>query len=186
MTFKLHLIIHCFNQYMYQAICKKGSETLAPFTLIGNYNSKYNETILCIWVFNWHAKITWPYIHYYSWASILINFLGLSTVNIRVSMTPQFINNGQNNEKCFQISSFDEYLIYLINSTTKPRKLMLNESWWNHIVYTLYQEITYCTGDLFVGQPLPVLALRGAIDDHSILRLYPAFGDNLEVAVCFC
>lgn len=73
--------------------------------------------------------------------------------------------------------------------STQPqntRKLMFNEYWWNHTVYTIYQESTYCARDLFVGKPLPVLALRGAIDDHSILRLYPAFRDNLEIAVCFC
>ena len=52
-----------------------------------------------------------------------------------------------------------------------------------HSVYIKNSRPTYSSSDLFVGQSLPVLPLRGAVDHHPILRLHPALGHNLQVSI---
>lgn len=68
-------------------------------------------------------------------------------------------------------------------SNKKLYKKIYSKDVLRHSVHITHSRPTYSSGDLFVGQSLPVLPLWGAVDHHPILRLHPALGHDLQVSV---
>ena len=68
-------------------------------------------------------------------------------------------------------------------SNKKLYKKIYSKDVLRHSVHITHSRPTYSSGDLFVGQSLPVLPLWGAVDHHPILRLHPALGHDLQVSI---